>query len=66
MTEPARKRAHVLRSFTDAGTSENFEADSTPLIEVGAFANYEAAGLVRAPSDEAEESTDKSSRPARK
>jgi len=65
MTESARKRAFVLRSFTDAGTEENFEADSTPLIELGAFANYEAAGLVRAHSDKAEEA-ETPSRTARK
>lgn len=48
MTLPARKKAHVISSFTDAGTGESFAADDTPMIEAGAFANYEAAGLVRA------------------
>ena len=48
MTAPAKKKAHVISSFTDAGTGESFTADETPMIEAGSFANYEAAGLVRA------------------
>ena len=43
------KRALILSNFTDAGTGESFAADDTPLIERGAHANYEAAGLVGAP-----------------
>lgn len=50
MSEPQRKRALVLRSFNDAGTGESFEAEKTVMIDAGAFANYEAAGLVSAPS----------------
>lgn len=48
MTAPAKKKAHVISSFEDAGTGESFTADDTPMIEAGTFANYEAAGLVRA------------------
>lgn len=52
MTAPAKKKAHVISSFTDAGTGESFTADATPMIEAGVFANYEAAGLVRAAAAE--------------
>lgn len=47
MTAPAKKKAHIISSFTDAGTGESFTAGATPMIEVDTFANYEAAGLVR-------------------
>ena len=47
MTEP-KKRAEVISAFNDAGTGERYAIGDTPLIEAGAFANYEAAGLVRA------------------
>lgn len=53
MTDPLRKRALVLRQFTDGDTT--YEAGSTLLIESGAFDNYHAAGLVAAPSEAAEE-----------
>ncbi len=46
-TEP-KKRAFVPNDFTDAGTGARHLAGSTPMIEAGAFGNYEAAGLVRA------------------
>jgi hypothetical protein len=46
----SKKRAEIVSSFTDHGTGESFTANTTPLIDAGAFANYEAAGLVRAPS----------------
>lgn len=46
----SKKRAEVITSFKDEGTGERFEAGATPLIEAGAFDNYEAAGLVRAPT----------------
>lgn len=52
MAEPARKRAHIIRSFSDIGTGQRYAAGETPLIEAGAHANYEAAGLIRSPSDE--------------
>jgi hypothetical protein len=45
-----RKRAEIVSDFTDHGTGESFTAGDTPLIETGAFENYEAAGLVRTPS----------------
>jgi hypothetical protein len=49
-TDPKTKRAFVIRDFTDAGTETRHVAGSTPLIEDGAFGNYEAAGLVRVPT----------------
>jgi hypothetical protein len=49
MTEVARRKAHVVRAFKDAGTGERFEVGSTPLLDAGAYANFEAAGLIRAP-----------------
>ncbi len=45
MTE-ARKRAFIVSSFTDAGTRKSYVAGTTRKIPAGAFANYEAAGLV--------------------
>jgi hypothetical protein len=45
----SKKRAHIVSSFKDSGTGENFTAGTTPLIDAGAYANYEAAGLVKAP-----------------
>lgn len=50
MSETPKKRAEIVSAFTDHGTGERFEAGATPLIDAGAFANYEAAGLVRTPS----------------
>ena len=41
-----KKKALVVRDFTDAGSGESFAKGDTPLIGVGAFANYEAAGLI--------------------
>lgn len=53
-TKSKTKKAFVIHDFTDSGTGESFEAGSTPMIEVGAFANYEAGGLIRTPTaDEA-------------
>lgn len=52
MSEQAKVKAHVIRDFKDEGTGESFKADSTPTFEAGAFANYEAAGLVRKPGAE--------------
>ncbi|HEY0130114.1 MAG TPA: hypothetical protein VGB57_01830 [Allosphingosinicella sp.] len=49
MTE-TRKRAVIVSSFNDAGTGKNYVAGSTRMIAAGAFANYEAAGLVREPA----------------
>lgn len=54
MSDTKTKKAFVIRDFSDAGTDEIHLAGATPSIEVGAFANYEAAGLVRvATADEA-------------
>lgn len=47
MAKPAPRKAYIIRSFTDAGTGKTFAAGKTAAIEAGAFANYEAAGLVR-------------------
>lgn len=47
MPTAARKKAHIISSFTDSGTGESFTAGDKPMIDVGTFANYEAAGLVR-------------------
>jgi len=49
MSDKPKKRAHILRSFRDDGTGERFTAGTTPLVDAGAYANYEAAGLVGAP-----------------
>jgi hypothetical protein len=49
-TEPKTKRAFVISDFTDIGTDTRHLAGTTPMIETGAFGNYEAAGLVRAPT----------------
>lgn len=49
MAEAAKKKAYVIKSFSDAGTKQNFTAGATPLLDPGAFENYKAAGLVRAP-----------------
>lgn len=53
-----KKKAFIVRDFTDAGEERNFTAseagkpDTMPEIDAGAFANYKAAGLVREPTDE--------------
>lgn len=52
MTNAARKRAVIVKSFTDAGTRERFTSGETALIDAGAFGNYEAAGLIRAATAE--------------
>ncbi|TCP91889.1 hypothetical protein C8J42_103581 [Sphingomonas sp. PP-CE-1A-559] len=49
-TDPKTKRAFVISDFTDIGTDTRHVAGTTPMIETGAFGNYEAAGLVRAPT----------------
>ncbi len=43
--------AFALRTFKDAGTNKRVEKGSVIEIGEGEFGNYEAAGLVRAPSD---------------
>ena len=49
MTDSPKKRALIVRNFKNEGTGESFAKDTTPLIDAGAFANYEAAGLVTTP-----------------
>ena len=51
--QPTRRRALIVSDFTDAGTGESFTAGAEPMIEAGAFANYEAAGLVTTPTPRA-------------
>ena len=51
--QPARRRARIVSDFTDAGTGERFTAGAERMIEGGAFANYEAAGLVTTPAPRA-------------
>lgn len=56
-TTSKTKKAWVVKDFNDAGTETKFAAsiDGKPEtyadVEEGAFANYEAAGLVRAPDE---------------
>ena len=52
MSDKTKTKAFIITSFRDAGTEEEFESGSTPLIEDGAFLNYKAAGLVRAATEE--------------
>lgn len=49
MSDTPKKRAFIVRSFNVEGTGERFQKGSTPLIDAGAYGNYEAAGLVTAP-----------------
>jgi hypothetical protein len=44
----ATKNAFALKAFTDAGTERTFEGGKVHSIDDGDYANYEAAGLVRA------------------
>ena len=52
MQKPATRRAYIVRSFRDAGTTKRFKAGSTVPMSEGAFLNYEAAGLVQAATEE--------------
>lgn len=47
----SKKDAFIIRDFNDAGTLESFTGGKIVSIEEGAFLNYKAAGLVRAPAD---------------
>ncbi|WP_416463963.1 hypothetical protein [Sphingomonas sp. VDB2] len=47
MTDAKKKDAFIIRDFKDSGTETSFAGGSVVAIEEGAFANYEAAGLVR-------------------
>ena len=49
---PKTKSAFIIRDFNDAGDERNYTAGAIEQIEAGAFGNYEAAGLVRAPTAE--------------
>lgn len=46
MSATPKKRALVLRPFQNAATKEKFKKHDKPLIDVGAFASFNAAGLV--------------------
>lgn len=50
MSDEKKKKAFIIRDFTDAGTERNYTGGSIVPIEEGSFVNYEAAGLVRAPT----------------
>lgn len=53
----AKKKGFALRNFHDAGTEQNFKGGDAVEVDAGAYANYEAAGLVgdKKPSKAAEE-----------
>jgi hypothetical protein len=57
--QPKRRKALIVADFTDAGTGERFTAGAEPMLDAGAFANYEAAGLVTAPVPAAPRATPK-------
>ena len=48
MSDTKTKRAKIVRNFKDAGTETQFTAGETVDVSEGAFANYHAAGLVKA------------------
>ena len=48
MSDTNTKRAKIVRNFKDAGTETQFTAGDTVDLSEGAFANYQAAGLVEA------------------
>jgi hypothetical protein len=52
--EAAKKtiKAYVISTFKDAGTKKTFTKGSVVDIDEGAYGNYEAAELVRAPTPE--------------
>jgi hypothetical protein len=45
----SKKTGYVPKTFRDAGTEEVFEGGKDHSFEAGAFANYEAAGLIGKP-----------------
>jgi len=57
---PKTKKAFIVKDFADAGAERNFTASKAGKpetlvdIEVGAFANYAAAGLAREPDADEE------------
>ena len=44
--------AFIERDFKDSGTEEQFKGGKVLPLSEGAFINYQAAGLVRVPTDE--------------
>lgn len=42
----SKKTGFVPKTFRDAGTEEVFEGGKEHQFEAGAYANYEAAGLI--------------------
>jgi hypothetical protein len=53
MSETTKKKATALRDFSDAGTEQLFAKDQELMLDEGTFANYEAAGLIRAGAPDA-------------
>lgn len=51
MADQKTRKGVPARDFNDAGTGTNFEKGKSYEIEVGAHANYLAAGLIEAPDD---------------
>lgn len=44
--------AFFTRDITDAGTEQRFKKDDVLPLDAGIFGNYEAAGIVRAATEE--------------
>lgn len=45
----SKKSGYVPTTFKDAGTGETFEGGKDHSFDPGAYANYEAAGLIGKP-----------------
>jgi hypothetical protein len=50
MATTKTKKAFIISTFNDTGTEQHFTAGSVVDLPEGVFGNYEAAGLVRAPT----------------
>jgi hypothetical protein len=64
MSETKTKKATALRDFSDAGTEQLFTKDQELTLDEGTFANYEAAGLIRAGGPDAKPADAGKSKPA--
>lgn len=64
MSEAKTRKAFVLRDFLDAGNGRHFTAEEVVEVSAGQFANYEAAGLVRAQAAEDRKAEAKAAAPA--
>ncbi len=59
------KKGYVPKTFRDAGTEQTFEGGQEHSFEPGAYANYEAAGLIgTAPDQKTKGETDSKSKSA--